>query len=56
MKLNAPKKIVWYISIILAVLSVVSTFITIPFVTAYAFWVLVVAWVLLFLGTVLKGF
>ncbi len=56
MKLNAPKKIVWFISIILAVLSIVATFIAIPFVSAYAFWFMAVAWFLLFLGTYLKGF
>ena len=55
MKLTPPKKIVWIISLILAVLSVVSYFIYIPFVSLYAFWVMGVAWLLLFLATYLKG-
>ncbi len=56
MRLNAPKKIVWLISLILAVLSVISYFVVIPFVTVNAFWVMGVAWFLIFLGTFLKGF
>ncbi|MDY0298140.1 MAG: hypothetical protein RB296_12570 [Acidobacteriota bacterium] len=56
MKLNAPKKIVWWISVILAVVSIVSIFVVIPFMTVYAFWIMAVAWLLLFLGTWLKGF
>lgn len=56
MKLNAPKKIVWMISTIIAVVSVVSLYISIPVVSAHAFWFMGVAWLLLFLGNVLKGF
>jgi len=56
MRLNAPKKMVWMISIILAVVGIIGFFITIPFVTAYAFWFVAVGWLLLFLGTALKGF
>jgi hypothetical protein len=54
MKLNAPTKLVWFISIALAVVGVVFFFI--PAVQAYSFWVLLVGWVLMFLGTVLTGF
>ena len=56
MRLNAPKKIVWFISLIIAVLGILGTFIAIPVVSAYAFWVMGVAWLLLFLATFLKGF
>lgn len=56
MRLNAPKKIVWMISLILAVVSIVGMFVVIPFVTVYAFWIMGVAWLLLFLGSWLKGF
>lgn len=55
MRLNAPKKIIWVLSLILAVLSIVATFVVIPFVSLYAFWVMGVAWLLLFLATYLKG-
>ena len=56
MRLNAPKKIVWLISLIIAVLAIISTFVVIPFVTVNAFWVMGVAWLLLFLATFLKGY
>ena len=56
MNLSAPKKEVWIIAVILGFLGIVGTFITIPVVSAYAFWFVVVGFVLLFLGTLLKGF
>ncbi len=56
MKLSAPKKIVFLISVILAILAIVATFVTIPFVSDNAFWVLTAGFVLLFLGNSLKGF
>ena len=56
MRLNAPKKWVWWLSVLLAVVSVVGYFVFIPFVTVYGFWILGVGWLLLFLGTLLKGF
>ena len=56
MRLNAPKKIVWVLSLILAVISVIGYLVTIPVVTgAVVFWVMAVAWLLLFLATFVKG-
>ncbi len=54
MRLNPPTKNVFWISVILAVLGLVFFFV--PAVSAYAFWVLVIAYVLLALGNTLKGF
>ncbi|MBU4252967.1 MAG: hypothetical protein ABIJ57_04420 [Pseudomonadota bacterium] len=56
MKLSSPKKIVWFLSILFAVVGIIGFFITIPFVTTYAFYFVAVGWLLLFLGTALKGF
>ena len=55
MKLNAPKKITWLISLIVGVLGVVAYLVTIPVLSVYAFWIVVVGFVLLILGTFLKG-
>lgn len=55
MKLNAPTQNFWWVSVIVGVLGVLAQFITIPFITAYAFWFVTVALVLLVLSTVLKG-
>lgn len=56
MKVNAPTKNVWFVAVILGVLGVIAQFVAIPFVSVYAFWVVVVGFVLLVLSTVLKGF
>lgn len=56
MKLNAPKKVTWLVAVVLGVLGILAFFVTIPFVSAYAFWFVVVAFVLLALATYLKGF
>ena len=55
MKLNAPTKNFWWISVILAALGVLGTIITIPVLTVYAFWFVTVGFILLALSTVLKG-
>jgi hypothetical protein len=55
MKLNAPTKIIWIISLILGLLGVLGMITTIPFVSAYSVWFVVVGWVLIILATVLKG-
>jgi hypothetical protein len=55
MKLSAPKKNTWWICLILAAVAVVGKFIAIPFVSAYAFWILALGAVLLFLSTAVKN-
>lgn len=55
MNLSAPKQIVFIISLVLAILAVLSVFTTIPFISANAFWTAVVAYALLAAGNLLKG-
>ncbi len=55
MRLNAPKQITWFISLFLGVVAVVGYFVTIPYVTPYVFWLLLVGLVLLLAGNALKG-
>lgn len=55
MKLNAPTTVVWWIAVVLGVLGFIGTLVAIPFVSAYAFWLVLVGWLLLVLATVLKG-
>jgi hypothetical protein len=55
MKLSAPKKITWWIAVILGVLGILGTFISIPFVSANAFWFVAVAFILLALATFFKS-
>ena len=57
MKLNAPKKITWMISLILAIIAIlVHYIIVVGFLTPYSFLILLIAFIILFLGTFLKGF
>ncbi|MDO9546868.1 MAG: hypothetical protein Q7J07_09005 [Pelolinea sp.] len=56
MKISAPTKKVFWISTVLSALGLVASFVSIPFVSANAFWFVVVGNVLLWLGNAMKGF
>jgi hypothetical protein len=56
MRLSAPKTNTFWIATALAVLGVVGTFVKIPFVSQYAFWFVVVGFVVLWLANYLKNF
>ncbi|MGM0374548.1 MAG: hypothetical protein ACQEQQ_09045 [Chloroflexota bacterium] len=56
MRLSPPKQIVFWISLILAVLGVLATIINIPFLSGFAVWIVVVGYILLALGNTLTGF
>ena len=53
MTLHAPAMWVFILSLVLVVLAVVGVFVEIPFVSMYAFWVAVLAYVVLALGNFL---
>jgi hypothetical protein len=55
MNLSPPTTALFVITLILAALSIISVFATIPFVSANAFWVLVAAYVLLAVGNLFRG-
>ncbi len=55
MNLSAPTQPVFLISVILAALAVVSAFVAIPVVSANAFWVAIIAYLVLLAGNVMKG-
>jgi hypothetical protein len=54
MKLSAPKTITWWIAVILGVLGILGSFMSIPFVSGYAFLFVAIGFVLLALATLLK--
>jgi hypothetical protein len=54
MRLTPPTKNVFYASVIVALLGLVFFFV--PAVAGYAFWVVLIAYVLLALGNTMKGF
>ncbi len=47
MKLYTPKKSTFYVSIALAGLGLIGTFVSIPFVSGIAFWCLFVSYIIL---------
>ena len=56
MRLNAPKQIVFYLSVLLVVIGLIFNFIGVPLLSMIAIYVVLAGYVLLFLGNVLKGF
>lgn len=55
MNLSAPTMPVFLISLVLAILAVLGTFAAIPVVTGNAFWVAILAYIVLFVGNVASG-
>jgi hypothetical protein len=55
MNLSAPKQIVWIIAVVLGVLGILGYFVTIPFISTYAFALLAIGFLLLVLGTLLPN-
>jgi len=54
MKFNAPTQITFLISLVLAVIAVLSQFVAIQNVSSHAFWIAVVAWAVLTIGCVFR--
>jgi hypothetical protein len=55
MDLNSPTKITWIIAVILGVLGILGKFIHIQTVSGLSFWLVAIAFILLALGSVIKG-
>jgi len=55
--MRAPKSSTWFISVILAVLGILLYFgiIKIPLLMPYNFWIVVIAFILLAFGSIIKG-
>lgn len=56
MKLTPPTQNVFWISVVVAAVGLVAKFGFLSFLAPFAFWLVVVAFVLLALGVVMKGF
>ena len=55
MKLSPPKHITFWISVILAVLGVLASLVTVPVLSGFAFWLVVIAFVILAAGNLVEG-
>lgn len=54
MKLSAPKNVTWIIAVVAGVLGILGTFIDLPVVSEYTFFLVAAGFVLLALATFLK--
>jgi heme/copper-type cytochrome/quinol oxidase subunit 1 len=55
MRLSAPKQVTWWIALVIGVLGILANLVAIPVLSGFAFWLVVVAFVLLILATFLEG-
>ena len=56
LSLNAPKQIVFIIAVVLAVLALLGVLVpTLPIVSGYAFWILLIGFIVLAGGVMMKG-
>jgi hypothetical protein len=53
--LTAPTRSIFLISLALAIIAILGALVVIPVVTKYAFWIAVLAYVVLALGVLMKG-
>jgi len=55
MNLSPPTTAVFIISMVLAVLAIIGTFVAIPVISANAFWVAIIAYIILAVGNLFRG-
>jgi hypothetical protein len=55
MKLSAPRQITFWIAVVVAVLGVLAGLVTIPVLSGIAFWLVVIAFVILVVGNLAEG-
>ncbi|MBN1890014.1 MAG: hypothetical protein JW850_18605 [Thermoflexales bacterium] len=56
MKLSAPKQITFWVAVVLAVLGLLASLISIPVLSGFALWLIVIGFVVLAAGNMLEGF
>ena len=56
MNLSEPKQVTFWIAVALAVVGVIANFVTIPVLSGFAFWLVVLGFVVLAVGNLAKGF
>jgi threonine/homoserine/homoserine lactone efflux protein len=55
MKLSAPKQITFWIAVIVAVIGVIAGLVSIPVLSGFAFWIVVIAFIILAAANLLEG-
>jgi hypothetical protein len=55
MKLTPPKHITLWLAVIVAILGIIANLVTIPVLSGFSFWLVVIAFVILALGNMIDG-
>ena len=55
MKASAPTQIVWVLGLLCGILGIIGHFVAIDVITSISYWLLLIGFVLLALGTSVKG-
>ena len=55
MNLSAPKQITFWIAVVVAVIGVIASLVTVPVLSGFAFWLVVIAFVILAAANLLEG-
>lgn len=55
MNLSAPRQVTFWIAVVLAVLGILAQLITIPVLSGFAFWLVVIGFVVLAIGNLAEG-
>ena len=55
MKLSAPKQITFWIAVVVAVVGVIASLVTLPVLSGFAFWLVVIGFVILVVGNLVEG-
>ena len=55
MSLNAPSQMLFIIAVVLAVVALLGAIVSIPVVSTYAFWILLIGFIVLAAGVMMKG-
>lgn len=55
MKLSPPKKVTFWVAVVIGLIGLVAGLVPIPMVSPFAFWLVVVAFVILALANLLEG-
>ena len=55
MQISAPKQITFWIAVVIAVVGVLASLVSIPVLSGLAFWLVVIAFIVLAAGNLLEG-
>ncbi|MEW5717605.1 MAG: hypothetical protein AB1817_03165 [Chloroflexota bacterium] len=55
MKLSAPKQMTFWVAVVVGLIGLVAGIVPIPMVSPFAFWIVVIGFVILALGNMLEG-